>query len=536
MSTIAPPVQTGSRSQFDLPRKVCPKQRRPLFAWLREIRSRMPDESVSFLTSLFVHIFLVLILALISTSLNAGLRPLLLLNSNEMSSVEALDVATFEAASVNSDQELEDAGGQTLNTLDLAATESSLPLAEIVSPRSIADTLPRTWVPSELISAVGNSSPQQPIANASTMFSASSLEGRSPENRKRLAMQNGASKASEEAVDAALIWFAAHQAVDGSWSTEMSDKPCKGQCRHGTVEIGSPKRIAATGLALLCFLGAGHTHKQGDYRDVVYKAINYLTHAIKTNAPNIRDFRPSGRFLDDSAQYEMYEHGIAVLAMCEAYEMTGDSILRVPCEFGIDFIQRSQHSDGSWGYRPSTSGDLSIVGWQMMALKSARKIGFKLRPEVIQRAEKFLDNQQSEQGAFYGYRSNQREACTTAIGLLLRLYRGWPRTDPRILKGTQYIADLGPSSDGIYYNYYATQLLFHMKFEKWSEWNVTNRDYLVREQAKEGHEKGSWYFGRSHFNQVGGRLYCTAMATLTLEVYYRFMPIYSEITPDAFEF
>jgi hypothetical protein len=73
-----------------------------------------------------------------------------------------------------------------------------------------------------------------------------------------------------------------------------------------------------------------------------------------------------------------------------------------------------------------------------------------------------------------------------------------------------------------------------MKYEKWAQWNSTNRDYLVREQANEGHEKGSWYFGRSHFNQVGGRLYCTAMATLTLEVYYRFMPIYSEIEPDTF--
>ena len=127
----------------------------------------MPDESVSFLTSLFVHVFLVLILALISTSFNAGLRPLLLLNANDVFSVEALDVATFEAASVNSDQEQDDTGRQTVNTLDMAVTEPSLPLAEIVSPTSTADSLPKTWVPSELISTVGSSNPQQPIANAS---------------------------------------------------------------------------------------------------------------------------------------------------------------------------------------------------------------------------------------------------------------------------------------------------------------------------------------------------------------------------------
>ncbi len=477
---------------------------------------------------------LVLILALISTSINVGHRPLLLLNSDADSTVESLLVASLDTSSINQEQDQADNAEPTVDKFELTANEPNFTLADVVSPTSIADLSSKTWVPAELVSAVGNSTPPRSNASASALFASSSLEGRSVENRKRLAMQHGASKESEAAVDAALIWFAAHQAVDGSWSTEMSDKPCNGQCRLGTVEIGSPKRIAATGLALLCFLGAGHTHKQGDYRDVVYKAINYLTNAIKSASPNDRDIRPNGRFLDDNSQYEMYEHGIAVLAMCEAYEMTGDSILRAPCETGIDFIQRSQHPDGSWGYRPNTSGDLSIVGWQMMALKSAKKIGFKVRPEVIQRVDKFLDSQQSENGAYYGYRSTQKEACTTSIGLLLRLFRGWSRTDPRILKGTQYIADLGPSIDGIYYNYYATQLLFHMKYEKWSQWNVTNRDYLVREQAMEGHEKGSWYFGRSHFNQVGGRLYCTAMATLTLEVYYRFMPIYSEIEPDTF--
>jgi len=91
--------------------------------------------------------------------------------------------------------------------------------------------------------------------------------------------------------------------------------------------------------------------------------------------------------------------------MCEAYEMTGDSILRSGCDAGIDFIQRSQHADGSRGYRPTTSGDLFVVGWQMMALKSAKKIELKVRPEVIQRLENFLDSQQSESGAYYGYRS-----------------------------------------------------------------------------------------------------------------------------------
>ena len=535
MSSIAPPIHNGSRLKLDVPSRIKRKRRgRKWFSWIDDLKNRPSQETISFLTSLCFHVFVVLILALFTVTIGQGHGPSILLTQEGNGFEDTLSEASIDLAGLPSGSDLSDSASDAAQSVDLKLNDSQQALTQLDSTPTILDNEIKSWVPAESVSAVSNAKASSSNANGNSLFASSSLAGRSNGNRRGLALGNGGSKESEAAVDAALVWFAAHQAVDGSWSTEMTDKPCNGQCRHGTVEVGAPKRIAATGLALLCFLGAGHTHKQGDYRDVVYKALNYLSRSIKTSISNVRDIRPNGRFLDDSSQYEMYEHGIAVLALCEAYEMTEDSILRVPCEAGIDFIQRSQHADGSWGYRPGTSGDLSIVGWQMMALKSAKKIGLKVRPEVVQRVDKFLDSQQSESGAYYGYRSTQKEACTTSIGLLLRLYRGWSRTDPRIIKGTQYIADLGPSSDGIYYDYYATQLLYHMKFEKWAQWNETSRDYLVREQATEGHEKGSWYFGRSHFNQVGGRLYCTAMATLTLEVYYRFMPIYADIEQDSF--
>jgi hypothetical protein len=293
-------------------------------------------------------------------------------------------------------------------------------------------------------------------------------------------------------------------------------------CGWLTEEHSSHKRISATGLALLCFLGAGYTHKEGKYLSEVKNGLNYLCKSMN------RD----GRLVREDPRYEMYEHGIAVLALSEACEMTSDTMLLQHVRSGIDFIVQSQHPDGSWGYTPKVTGDLSIVGWQMMALKSANRVGVRVKPDTIERVDKFMDSQQSDYGSYYGYRSTQRDPCMTSIGLLMRMYRGWPRSDPRILKGADYIADLGPSTNGIYYNYYATQLLFHLKHQDWAEWNRMNRDYLVSTQSKEGHSHGSWYIGKSHFNQVGGRLYCTAMATLSLEVYYRFMPIYDEIKDD----
>jgi hypothetical protein len=78
-------------------------------------------------------------------------------------------------------------------------------------------------------------------------------------------------------------------------------------------------------------------------------------------------------------------------------------------------------------------------------------------------------------------------------------------------------------------------VLFHKNHPEWPRWNQMCRDYLIREQVQEGHETGSWWFGRNTFNRIGGRLYCTTMATLTLEVYYRYAPIYQEIVENDFQ-
>ena len=74
----------------------------------------------------------------------------------------------------------------------------------------------------------------------------------------------------------------------------------------------------------------------------------------------------------------------------------------------------------------------------------------------------------------------------------------------------------------MYYNYYATQLMFQYGGDPWEKWNSKMRDILVQAQAKEGAAEGSWFFaGGEPGASRGGRLYCTSLATLILEVYYR---------------
>lgn len=362
-------------------------------------------------------------------------------------------------------------------------------------------------------------------------FVSSSLEGRSPKNRAIIGQRNGASGPSEASVEAALAYLARHQRNNGSWTVRLEEEPCNGQCDHGSFEK-DPHEIAATGLALLCFLGAGHTMHTGEYSEQVSRGVYFLVQNLKIHSGR-------GTWLTTVAKSEMYEHGIATLALCEALQMTGDTDLKDTCQAAITHIIYAQHTDGGWDYHPKSPGDLSIVGWQVMALKSAVSAKLAVNAETIRGIDLFL--RQHSKGEFmFVYRNGLKpSASMTAIGTLMRIFRGWSKTDPAMIKAIDYLAKEGPSSSDVYYNYYATQVLFHHRGKSWKDWNEILREYLVNSQEKNGHMAGSWWFltdpknpASVIANQTGGRLYVTAMCCLTLEVYYRYLPVYESVSED----
>jgi len=148
-------------------------------------------------------------------------------------------------------------------------------------------------------------------------------------------------------------------------------------------------------------------------------------------------------------------------------------------------------------------------------------------PEIFA-AQRFLDSVQNKDGSQYGYLNRKPGQGTSAVGLLCRMYTGWRRTNPGLVKGAAQLGKWGPSKDNLYFDYYATQVLFHYAGPEWDAWNRKMRDLLIKTQAREGHPAGSWYFENPPTTAAGGRLYNTAMAAMILEVYYRFMPLYGE--------
>ena len=441
------------------------------------------------------------------------------ISNNENASLDSVDIKTESDADDQPSQS--GLGSLEVNTslLQVDIQPSPLPLpGEFASkPESISESI--------------RNSGTEGVGSAS-IFLNSSFEGRSAKNRLATGAKNGSSGPSEEAVDAALAYLARHQQNNGSWTIRLIDGPCKGQCDHGGEEL-DPHDIAATGLALLCFLGRGHTLQEGEYSEQVSRGVYFLVQNLKSQSGR-------GTWLTTTNQRWMYEHGIATLALCEALQMKGDeSLLAKPCQEAIAHIVHAQYHDGSWGYLPNQPGDLSIMGWQVLALKSAHGAKLAVNAETIRNVDIFLKKHNRNDFMFY-YRdqANKPTASMTSIGTLLRIFRGWSRTDPSIIKAVEYLSKEGPSTVDPYYNYYATQVLYQFGGKPWLDWNARLRDFLVSSQEKEGHMAGSWWFQTAKAtpagiaNETGGRLYVTAMTCLTLEVYYRYLPVNEAVTDD----
>ncbi len=462
-----------------------------------------------------VHAILLVVLALISLPIDVEsvVKDLVLLPSPEETDVledfqpDSLIDAVPEDAQLHA---AIPAISDPTDAIDLTAVDeiqlsvAALNMSEITDPLQAASDLLR---PMNTLSGEG-------------------FEGRGAGTRQALVRQRGGNDASERAVALGLKWLAAHQYPDGGWNFDHRFGPCQGRC--GEAGSMAESRNAATAIALLPFLGAGQTHMKGEYQTIVERGLSFLVQRMSVTSYGGSLYEKGGR---------MYSHGLAAIALSEAYAMTRDKELFQPAQQALKFIVYAQDPvGGGWRYEPRTPGDTSVVGWQLMALKSGSLAYIDVPANTVRGVDVFLNSVQKSGGAKYGYMNrSDGGAGTTAIGLLCRMYLGWPRNDPGLQEGAAYLSRQGPSSQDMYYNYYATQVLFHLGGSAWEEWNTRMRDHLIQRQETEGHLQGSWYFNHRHVGTTGGRVCSTAFATMILEVYYRHMPLYSlESTEDTF--
>lgn len=330
----------------------------------------------------------------------------------------------------------------------------------------------------------------------------------------------GGSDETLAAVRRGLEWLQKHQHADGYWSLEKFYHQDPGKSYPGGGNVSSD--TAATGFGLLPFLGDGHTHVSGQYQSSVRKALEWLVKHQKENG----DLATT-----TGSNTHMYAHAIAAIALCEAYGMSKDPELRDPAQRAIDFIVQAQHRpSGGWRYNPNQAADTSVVGWQVMAMKSGQMAALSVSQDSLNLVHKWLDSVEGkgrEAGRFEYQRGRGVTPAMTAEALLCLQYLGADRNDRRLRAGADYLLENLPDKGKVnsYYWYYATQVMYHLQGEPWRQWNNALRDMLVETQHKEGHLAGTWDV-KGEWEDRGGRIYSTSLRLLMLEVYYRHLPLY----------
>jgi hypothetical protein len=364
-----------------------------------------------------------------------------------------------------------------------------------------------------------SSSPAAPVPDA--------YADRFAADRKQLVASGGGNSNTERAVSAALVWLAAAQEDDGRWDPRRhgagQERYTLGQDRGGA---GAKADTGISGLALLAFLGDGHSHREGPYSTEVARGLDFLRRSQKQN----------GNLGGDAELFaEMYCHSMASFAVGEAYALTKDKRLEPIARAATSYSLAVQHpSDGGWRYRPGDTGDTSQLGWQAMALKSAELAGQSVPETTWTRVGRFLRRvERGQHGGLAVYRPEEAlpSRPMTAEALYCRqLVTG--RADGALSPAglNESISSLlkAPPSTreiNLYYWYYATLALHRAQSaspqaaEAWREWNEALTTTLLSTQNQDGSWPQTCIWGG-----YGGRVYATALAAMCLEVYYRYAP------------
>jgi hypothetical protein len=341
---------------------------------------------------------------------------------------------------------------------------------------------------------------------------------------RRIASAGGVPE-TERNVVRALTWMKNNQNPDGSW--------------------GSSNKASMTGLCLLSYLGHCEVPDSSrEYGETVLKGITWLV-----------DLWMKREFLsehDGTTNAAPYEHGIAAYALAEAYSMTRYGTKRIPnlreAVLGsIDVIVKGQDSEGGWNYgygSPSGGGsDMSVSGWQIQAMNAAAHTGmdFPGMDAAFKKAMAYVQASQAETGAF-GYRGKNgaRYGMTGVAGLALII--GGMDRGQELRRGVDFIREEwgkrrvpfeydSPDAE-LYGSYYVNQVAFMRGGKMWRDWNKALQDELLPNQKEDGSYKEEGGFMGSHGSGGAGAdadIYRTALCTLMLEVYYRYLPATEKI-------
>jgi hypothetical protein len=314
---------------------------------------------------------------------------------------------------------------------------------------------------------------------------------------------------ADAAIRRALDFLRSSQKPDGAWESG-----------------GFGKATSITSLSVMAYLASGHLPGEpGPYRETIERGVRYV----------LNNQKPNGLLVSNTSHGPMYCHGISTLMLAEVAGMTPDSALgsdvRAALAKAVDLIVKAQdvkkdsNNAGGWRYQPSSpDSDISVTGWQVMALRAAKSAGCAVPSLPIDRAVDYVKRCAVKKGGGFSYQPGQGpNNPRTGTGILALEICGEHLTGEAVA-GAEYLLKHPPrwSSEYFFYEaYYCSQATFQVGDKYYEAYVPKLTSVLLQHQDKDG----SWLSGDGN-DRSGGRNYCTAMAVLALTVEYRYLPIY----------
>jgi hypothetical protein len=335
----------------------------------------------------------------------------------------------------------------------------------------------------------------------------------------------------DEGVERALEWLADQQQSDGSFPTRPQAQP------------------AVTGLAVMAFLSCGHQPGQGRYGEAINRAIDFVLSCQQESGLFSYETFPPVHESQRASHMATYNHAIAGLALCEVYgqvtrersakiEASVNRALAFTARMQVEPPKRSPEENGGWRYlyetrnTPSRS-DLSVTGWHLMFLRSAKNAQFNIPDEEITSAVAYVERSFDQgRGVFvYGLIGQDRYSSRGMMGagILSLSLAGKHHTEMARAAGDWILANpfdvYGQTTDGRdrfhYSAYYCSNALAQLGGHYWTQSFPMLSRTLLDAQSPEG-----YWAAESGRDANLGSAYPTALSVMALTPAYQLLPIY----------
>ena len=306
----------------------------------------------------------------------------------------------------------------------------------------------------------------------------------------------------------------------------------------------------------MCFLANGYLPGEGKYGDELSNAVKFIC-SMQTESGVIAAMHPSGpkitrKYADHHLSKTVaYNHVISSLLLSEIYGMTGDdglvdrSIIQRSLEVSLkmhDWPKDREVDRGGWRYplkTPIAESDLSVTGWQVMFLRSAKNAGFDVPSKPIDEATEYvLRCFRPDYGTFNYYirgKDDRRSRGMAGAGILALAHAGMHHRPEAttagdwILKnGFQHYNDKQKFEQTRWFNdcyhygvFYCSQGMYQLGGEHWKAFFPKTSNVLIKNQRRDG----SW----SKCNSSGhmyGRCYSSALSILALSAPNQLLPVF----------